>query len=68
MTVVLALIGMLIVPTKIFVSLAVGAIVVVLVAVAASMTLLPAILRLLGDRVNKGRIPFLMRAAREDAP
>ena len=62
MTVVLALIGMLIVPTKIFVSLAVGAIVVVLVAVAASMTLLPAILRLLGDRVNKGRIPFLMRA------
>ncbi len=67
MTVVLALIGMLIVPTKIFVSLAVGAIVVVLVAVVASMTLLPAILRLLGDRVNKGRIPFLMRASREDA-
>ena len=36
MTVVLALIGMLIVPTKIFISLAVGAIVVVLVTVAAS--------------------------------
>src|ERR687892_434393 len=35
---------------------ALGAIFVVLVAVAASMTLLPAILSLLGDRVNKLRV------------
>nr|MBA3690594.1 MMPL family transporter [Actinomycetota bacterium] len=56
MTVVLALAGMLLVPTTIFRSLAGGAIIVVLVSVAASMTLLPAILSLLGDRINSGRI------------
>jgi RND superfamily putative drug exporter len=56
MTVVLALLGMLLVPTTIFRSLAGGAIIVVLVSVAASMTLLPAILSLLGDRVNAGRV------------
>jgi RND superfamily putative drug exporter len=66
LTVVLALIGMLIVPTQIFISLAVGAIVVVLVTMVAALTLLPAILRLLGDRVNKGRIPLLSRHAKED--
>jgi len=67
LTVVLALVGMLIVPTQIFISLAVGAIVVVLVTMVAALTLLPAVLRLLGDRVNKGRIPFLSRHAKEDA-
>jgi RND superfamily putative drug exporter len=56
LTVVLALAGMLLVPTTIFRSLAGGAIVVVLVSVAASMTLLPAILSLLGDKINAGRI------------
>src|ERR687892_568866 len=53
MTVVLALLGLLIVPNTIFRSLASGAIFVVLVAVAASMTLLPAILSLLGDIEGK---------------
>ena len=66
LTVVLALVGMLIVPTQIFISLAVGAIVVVLVTMVAALTLLPAVLRLLGDRVNRGRIPFLSRHAQED--
>ena len=56
LTVVLALVGMLFVPNTIFRSLGVGAIVVVLLAVAASMTLLPALLSLLGDRINKGRV------------
>jgi len=51
MTVVLALLGILIVPTTIFRALAAGAIFVVLVAVAASMTLLPAMLALLGRRI-----------------
>jgi RND superfamily putative drug exporter len=50
------LLGLLIVPNTIFRSLAGGAIFVVLIAVAASMTLLPAILALLGDRVNKLRV------------
>src|SRR6266545_7645042 len=51
-TVVLALVGMLLIPTTIFRSLATGAILVVIAAVAASLTLLPALLGLLGDRVN----------------
>ncbi len=52
MTVVLALIGMLIIPTTIFRSLGAGAIFVVVVAMLASLTLLPALLGLLGDRIN----------------
>ncbi|CAN5571035.1 MMPL family transporter [soil metagenome] len=56
MTVVLALIGMLIIPTTIFRSLAAGAIFVVVAAVLASLTLLPALLGLLGDRVNALRV------------
>src|SRR6266540_1482142 len=55
-TVVLALVGMLLIPTTIFRSLATGAILVVIAAVAASLTLLPALLGLLGDRVNALRV------------
>ena len=55
-TVVLALLGMLIIPTTIFRSLAAGAIFVVIGAVAAAMTLLPAILALMGDKVNALRV------------
>ena len=47
LTVVLALAGMLLVPTTIFRALAGGAIIVVLISVALSMTLLPALLSLL---------------------
>ncbi|MGH8519191.1 MAG: MMPL family transporter, partial [Panacagrimonas sp.] len=56
MTVVLALVGMLLVPTTIFRSLAGGAILVVIAAVAAALTLLPALLGLLGDRVDALRV------------
>ncbi|HZD17742.1 MAG TPA: MMPL family transporter, partial [Actinomycetota bacterium] len=56
MTVVLALAGMLIIPTSVFQSVSLGAIFAVVFAVAASLTLLPAILSLLGDRVNALRI------------
>ena len=56
MTVVFALAGMLILPTTIFRALASGAIFVVLVAVLASLTFLPALLALLGDRVNALRV------------
>jgi RND superfamily putative drug exporter len=65
MTVVLALVGMFILPTTIFRSLAAGAIIVTLVSIAASMTLLPAILAKLGDRINW---PRLARRARLDVP
>jgi RND superfamily putative drug exporter len=63
LTVVLALLGMLIIPVSIFRSLAGGAILVTLSAIAASMTLLPAIIGLLGDRINW---PRLSRRARVD--
>jgi RND superfamily putative drug exporter len=56
MTVVLALLGMLIIPTTIYRALAAGAIFVVIGAVAAAMTLLPAILALIGERVNALRV------------
>jgi RND superfamily putative drug exporter len=52
LTVVFALLGMFILPTTIFRSMAAGAILVVLASIAATMTLLPALLGLVGDRVN----------------
>ena len=56
-TVVLALAGMLLVPTTIFRGLAGGAILVVLVSIALSMTMLPAIMSLFSDRlVRPGRV------------
>ncbi len=65
MAVVVALAGLFIVPTSIFRSIAVGAIIVVIIAVAAALTLLPAVLRLMGDRVNIGtvRVPGRGRGA-----
>ena len=56
LTVVLALTGLLFVPNTIFRSLSIGAILVVLLAMAASMTLLPAVISLLGNRINVGRV------------
>ena len=61
LTVVVALCGLLIVPFSFFQSLALGAILVVLVALAATLTLLPAVLALLGPRVNLLPIPFIGR-------
>jgi RND superfamily putative drug exporter len=57
--VVLALLGMLIVPVSIFQSIAAGAIMAVIAAVAATLTLLPAVLSLMGDRINSLRVPFV---------
>ena len=60
-TVVLALIGLLIVPASFYQSLALGAILVVIASLAATLTLLPAVLALLGPRVDTLSIPFLAR-------
>ncbi len=59
-TVIVALLGMLIVPTSIFVSLGAGAILVVLSAIAAALTLVPAVLSLLGDRIERGSVGRLV--------
>ena len=62
---VVAMFGMLLVPNSIMRSLAVGAILVGIVSVAAATTLLPALLGLLGDRVNALRIPYFGRRSLE---
>ncbi len=62
-TVVLALIGLLIVPASFYQSLALGAILVVLASLAATLTLLPAVLALLGPKVDLLTVPFLSRFA-----
>ncbi len=56
---VVALLGLLLVPDTVLRSLAFGAIVVGIVTVAAALTLLPALLSMLGDRIERGRIPFV---------
>lgn len=57
-TVVLALLGMLIIPERTFQAFGVGAIMVVFVAVIVGMTLLPALIGLLGDRVWAVKAPL----------
>lgn len=65
-TVVFALIGLLVVPQSVFVSLGIGAISVVIVAVIATLTLLPATLSIMGDRVNRFKVPFIRRGKLDD--
>jgi RND superfamily putative drug exporter len=57
LTVIIALSGLLLVPSTMMRSLGGGAILVAFSSVLAALTLLPALLRLLADRINKGRIP-----------
>jgi uncharacterized membrane protein YdfJ with MMPL/SSD domain len=69
LTVLIAMSGMYLAGDPTFRSFATGTILVVAIAMLGSVTVLPAILSALGDRVNKARIPFLpspeKRAARE---
>jgi uncharacterized membrane protein YdfJ with MMPL/SSD domain len=58
---VIALTGMLLVPSNVMKSLAVGAISVGIVSVLAALTLLPALLGRIGDGVNRLRLPWLGR-------
>src|SRR5829696_2319469 len=58
---VLAMTGLLLVQSTIMRSLATGAILVGIASVAAALTLLPAILSLLGDKVNRLRVPYFGR-------
>jgi putative drug exporter of the RND superfamily len=55
----LALLGMFLVPDTILRSLALGAIVVALVSILVALTFHPAFLMVLGDRVDKLRVPWL---------
>ena len=61
-TVLLSLSGLALTNNAIFISLALGAIFVVAVAILGALTTLPALLAILGDNINRLRIPFLSRA------
>ena len=55
-TVLIAMAGMLLSGSRVFDSIGMGAMLVVFIAMAGSLTVLPALLGRLGDRVEKGRI------------
>jgi uncharacterized membrane protein YdfJ with MMPL/SSD domain len=63
-TVCVAMAGMLFTGIGEFKSMGLASLIVVAVAMVGSVTVLPALLSLLGDRVEKGRIPFLNRLKR----
>ncbi|MFG2904442.1 MMPL family transporter [Kitasatospora sp. NPDC048286] len=65
-TVVVAMAGMFLTGISTFKAMAFATIVVVITAVLGSLTVLPALLSLLGDRVEKGRVPFLAKLRRPD--
>ncbi len=65
LAVMIALAGLFIIDVSIFRSMAIGTIGVVFVAVVGSLTFLPATLAILGDGVNRGRIPYFGREREE---
>ncbi len=67
LTVVIALLGMLIVPFSFFQSLGIGAILVVLVALSATFTFLPAGLAVFGDHLERFPVPFFAKKASRGA-
>jgi RND superfamily putative drug exporter len=59
LTVMTAMAGMFLMGSRTFASFGVGTVLVVAIAIVGSLTVLPAVLSKLGDRVDRGRIPFL---------
>jgi len=64
LTVMIAMSGMYLAGAATFQSFATGTIIVVAVAMIGSLSVLPATLAWLGDRVEKGRVPFIWRMHR----
>jgi uncharacterized membrane protein YdfJ with MMPL/SSD domain len=67
-TVIVAMAGMYFGGAPTFLSFATGTILVVAISIVGSLTVLPAVLSKLGDRVNKGRVPFLKPEKRTGEP
>ncbi|MFJ9352224.1 MMPL family transporter [Streptomyces sp. NPDC101237] len=67
-TVCVAMAGMLFTGLAEFEAMGLASLMVVAVAMVGSVTVLPALLSLLGERVEKGRIPFLRRRTRTGGP
>ena len=60
-TVIIGLGGLAITGMSAFTSMAIATMLVVAIAVIGSLTVLPAVLALLGDRINRGRLPVIGR-------
>ena len=67
LTVIVALAGLLVTGMPVFTSMALSTMLVVAIAILGSLTVLPAVLALLGDRVDRGRLPGARRRARRRA-
>jgi uncharacterized membrane protein YdfJ with MMPL/SSD domain len=67
LTVLIAMAGMLFTGNAIFTSIAVGAMLMVAVALIGSLSILPAAMSKLGDRINLGRIPGLARRSQSES-
>ena len=63
-TVLIAMSGMFIAGSRIFTGMAIGTMLVVLCAMIGSLTVLPALMSKLGDRVDWGRVPYFGRRTR----
>ena len=61
-----AMAGMFLMGSKTFASFGVGTVLVVAIALLGSLTVMPAVLSKLGDRVERGRIPLLARLGGRD--
>ena len=66
LTVIVAMSGMFLAGVQGMSAFALGTILVVAVAMLGSLTVLPATLSWLGDRVERGRVPFVNRLRRDD--
>jgi RND superfamily putative drug exporter len=67
LTVLIAMAGMLFTGNAIFTSIAVGAMLMVAVALIGSLSILPALLSKLGDRIDRGRIPFVSKRSHNES-
>jgi uncharacterized membrane protein YdfJ with MMPL/SSD domain len=67
-TVLIAMAGMFVSGNSLFTTIGLGTMIVVLAAMIRSLTVLPAVLDRLGDRVDKGRIPLFHGRPRDDGP
>ncbi|HXK15378.1 MAG TPA: MMPL family transporter [Gaiellaceae bacterium] len=65
-TVLIAMAGMLISGNAIFTTMSIGMMLVVFASMAGSLTVLPAVLHRLGDKVDRGRVPFFTGRPRDD--
>ena len=65
-TVLIAMAGMFVSGNSLFATIGLGTMIVVLAAMVGSLTVLPAVLSKLGDKVDVGRIPYFGRGSRDD--